>query len=109
MYEGLIPHFQLQEFFKRSNYRWFLYPKVYKYESCLISGTKISVRVEVVFQYLHILKHINPLYSNIEIDDSPAVVAFLESLTSELLNINNVTIMDEEVDLTNEEAATVQV
>ena len=43
MYEGLIPHFQLQEL--------------------------SSVRVEVVFQYLHILKHINPLYSNIEIDE----------------------------------------
>lgn len=77
MYEGLIPHLRLQE---------------------------LLVRVEVVFQYLHILKHINPLYRDIEIDESLEMLAILES--PEILNIKNVTIIGKEIDLANEEAAT---
>ena len=78
-YEALIPFLQLQE---------------------------LTVRVNVVYQYLYMLKQINPLYRDIIIDQSPAMIEQLESITSELLHPSNVEIMENEIDIYNDAAAT---
>ena len=78
-YEALIPFLQLQE---------------------------MTVRVNVAYQYLYMLKQINPLYRDIIIDQSPAMIEQLEYITSEILQPSNVEIMENEIYIYNDAAAT---
>ena len=78
-YEALIPFLQLQE---------------------------MTVRVNVAYQYLYMLKQINPLYRGIIIDQSPAMIEQLEYITSEILQPSNVEIMENEIYIYNDAAAT---
>lgn len=72
---------------------------------------ELQVRVEVVYRYLHLLKCINPLYSEILIDESPAMKSALEEITSVLLDVDAVgstVIMQDKMDLENEKVANPQ-
>lgn len=62
----------------------------------------LQVRVDVVYQYLHLLKTINPLYHDIEIDESEAMKSAVGNISSQLLNDSNVVIMEDEMDTMNE-------
>ena len=71
---------------------------------------ELQVRVDLTYKYLHILKSINPLYQDIVIDESEAMIHAMEQLTGQLLNIDSVdstvVLMDEEMDVVNEKVAT---
>lgn len=43
---------------------------------------ELQVRVNVVYQYLHLLKAVNPLYRDVVIDESEGMRSYLESVTS---------------------------
>jgi len=64
---------------------------------------QLQVRVDVVFQYLRLLKSVNPLYRDIKIDDSPAMRNQLENISKQLKN--EAIMMDHEIDSINEMVA----
>lgn len=67
---------------------------------------ELTVRVGVVYQYLYMLKQINPLYRDINIDQTQAMIDQLETITAELLHPTNVEIMENDIDIYNDAAAT---
>lgn len=78
-YEALVPFLQVQE---------------------------LTVRVSVVYQHLIMLKKINPLYRDVVIDESPAMIHQLESISAQLLHPDNIEILENDIDIYNDAAAT---
>jgi hypothetical protein len=58
---------------------------------------ELRVRVEVVYQWLHALKHLNPLYRNVNVVETNAMHDALNLISSDLLK--NVTLVDNETDI----------
>lgn len=56
-----------------------------------------------MYQYLYLLKSVNPLYRHIAIDDSPAMRDQLKNISDQLKE--SVIMIEEEVDLINEMVA----
>ena len=44
----------------------------------LVPGTPVSVRIDVVYAWLHLLKAVHPLYKDITIDQSPKTIQELQ-------------------------------
>ena len=64
---------------------------------------QLQVRVDVVYQHLHLLKSVNPLYRDIKIDESPAMRQQLEEIAKQLQE--GAIMMDDEIDSINEMVA----
>lgn len=45
----------------------------------------MRVRVEVIYQWLYALKHLNPLYSHVTVEDTPSTRKLLEGIPDQLL------------------------
>ena len=67
---------------------------------------ELTVRVNIVYEYLYMLQNINGLYKDIKIDQSPAMITELESITRKILHISNIEIMEDKIDRFNDAAAT---
>ena len=57
----------------------------------------MRVRVDVVYLWLHALKHLNPLYRNVSIIETEAMHIKLQNILSEL--VKNTTIIDTETEI----------
>ena len=55
---------------------------------------QISVNIERLYYALRLKRQLDPAYCNIEIDESPATIQYLQNLTTDLLDPDNVIFVD---------------